>query len=90
MVCIQETKLECCETHDWNRVGRGFLEDYLAVNANGRSRRVIVTWNKTVFTKVDARMRQFSVAVELKRQSDDLEIVMILIYGPTNPRKRVD
>ena len=89
-MCIQETKLECCETQDWNMVGRGFLEDFLAVNANGRSGRVIVAWNETLFTKVNAKMRQFSVAVELKRQSDDLEIVMIVIYGPTNPRKRVD
>ena len=59
MACIQETKLEPCETQDWNMVGRGLLEDFLAVNANKRSGGVIVTWKVAVFTKVDAKMGQF-------------------------------
>ena len=52
-------------------VGRGFLEGFLVVNANGRSRRVVVAWNETVFTKVDARIGQFSMTIKLKRQSND-------------------
>ena len=90
MACIQETKLERCETLDWNMIGRGFLESFLEINANRQSRGVTVTWNETVFTNVDARMGQFSVAVKLKRQSDDLEIVVVSIYGPTNAKRRGD
>ena len=74
---IQETKLKLSETQDWNMVGRGFLEGFLAVHANGQSRAVIVAWNKMVLTTVDARMGQFSVAIKLKRQSDDFEIVVV-------------
>ena len=67
MACIQETKLERCKTQDWNMVGRGFLEGFLEVNANGCLGGVIVTWNETVFTKVDTRMGQFSVAIKFKK-----------------------
>ena len=33
---MQETMLESCGTQDWNMVGRGFLDGFLAVNAIGR------------------------------------------------------
>ena len=42
VACIHETKLECCQTQDWNMVGRGLSEAFLVVNANRRSRGVIV------------------------------------------------
>ena len=52
MVCIQATMLERCETHDWNMVGHGFLEGFLAVNINGRSGGVVVAWKEMMFAKV--------------------------------------
>ena len=68
-------------------VGRGLLEDFLAVNANGRSRGVVIAWSETVFTKVSYRMGQFSVAIKVKRHSNDLEVVVVSIYGPTNVKR---
>ena len=53
-------------------------------------RGVIVAWNEMVSTQVDARIGQFSVAFKLKRQRDDLEIVMVSIFGPPNARRRGD
>ena len=88
MACIQETMLESCGTRDWNMVGQGFLEGFLAVNVIGRSHRVVTVWNKTVFTKVDFRMGPFLVAIKLKRHNDKLEVVVISVYGPTNVRRR--
>ena len=70
MGCIQETMLERYETRGWNMVGRGFLEGFLAVNANGRSGGVVIAWNKMVFAKVASRMGQFLVVVKLKRHRD--------------------
>ena len=35
-----------------------------------------------VFAKVASGMWQFSVVVKLKRDSDDLEMVVVSIYGP--------
>ena len=79
MACIQETKLEHYDTQDWNMVGRGFLEGFQVVNANGQSGGVVVAWNETMFTKVYARMGQSLVTVKLNRQSDDLEVVVVSI-----------
>ena len=71
-------------------VGQGFLEDFRAVNVIGRSGGVVVAWNKTVFTKVDSKTGKFLVAVKIKRQSDELEVVVISVYGPTNVRRRAE
>ena len=84
MAFIQETKVRMLR----NMVGRRFLEGFLAVNANKRSGGLVVAWNETLFTKVYTRMGQFSVAVKLKRQSNDLEVVVVLINVPTNARRR--
>ena len=40
-----------------------------------------------VFINMDVRMGQFLVVVKLNRQSDDVEIVFVSIYGPTNARR---
>ena len=50
----------------------------------------MVTWNESAFTKVDSRMGQFSKAVKLKRHSNELEEVVISVYGPTNVRRRTE
>ena len=42
---LQETMLEISEVRDWNRLGRGFLEGFLAVNAVGCSGGVVIAWN---------------------------------------------
>ena len=52
-------------------VGQGFLE------AVGRSGKIGVAWNETVFTKVDNRMGQFLVAVKFKGHSDKVKVVVI-------------
>ena len=88
MECIQEIMLESYETRDWNMVGRGFLEGFPAVNINGQSTGVVVAWNEMLFTKVDSRMGQFSMAVKLKRHSDELQVVVVSIYGPALVRRR--
>ena len=62
-------------------VGHGFLEDFLAVNINGRSGGVVVAWNEMMFAKVTSWMGQFSMTVKLKRHSDNLEMVVVSIYG---------
>ena len=85
MVCIEEAKLEHHRTQDWNMVGRGFLEGFLAVNANGQFEGIVVTWNETVLTEVDTRM-----GVKLTRQSDDFDVVMVSIYGPANAKRRAE
>ena len=71
-------------------VGQCFLEGFLAVNANGQSDRVVVLWNEMVFTKVNSRMGQFSVAVKLMRYSYELEVVVVLVYGLENVTKRAE
>ena len=71
-MCRQETMLDSYEAWEWNIVEQGFLVGFLAVIANGGSRGVVFAWNEIVFSKVDSKMRQFSAAVKLKRQSDDL------------------
>ena len=58
---------ERCEVRDWNGIGRCFLDGFLAVNAVGRSRGVVVAWNEAVFSRVDAWTGQFSAVVKLKR-----------------------
>ena len=65
-------------------VGQDFLEGFLVANANGHSGGVVTAWNDMVFSKVDSRMGQFSAAVKLKRHSNNLEVVMVSIYGPAN------
>ena len=47
----------------------------------------MVAWNETVFTEIDSKMGQFSVAVELKRHSVELEVVVVTVFGPTNVRR---
>ena len=90
MAGIQETKLENCEERDWSSVGRGFLEGFLVVNANGCSGGVVVAWNNMMFCKVDSRMGQFSTAVKLKRRSNNLKVVVVSIYGLTNVKQRTE
>ena len=71
-------------------VGHGVLEGFLAVNANGRSGGVVIAWNEMVSTKVASRMGQFSVAVKLQRNSDDLEMIVLSINDPTYVRRRTE
>ena len=66
----------------------GFLEGFLAVNANGPSEEVVVAWNETVLSKVDSKTWQFSMEVKLKRQSDDFDVIMILICDQANIMRR--
>ena len=40
--CIQEIMLTSCEAKDWSLVGRGFLDGFVAVNANGHSEVIVV------------------------------------------------
>ena len=35
-MCFQDILLERREARDWNKVGQGFLEGFLAINATGR------------------------------------------------------
>ena len=51
---------------------------------------VVVAWNKILFTKVASRMGQFLVAVKLTRHSNDLEMIVVSIYGPTNVRRKTE
>ena len=46
VVFLQETMMEECGIREWNMVGRGFLEGYAAVDANGRSGGLIVAWSE--------------------------------------------
>ena len=73
-----------------NGVGRGFLDGFLVVNAVGHSMVVVVAWNETMFSRVDAWMGHLSVMAKLKWLTDDFEIVVASTYSPMNATKRKD
>ena len=81
VVGLQETWLEKCEPHDWRMVGRDILEGYHAVNATGRSGRVLIAWNEGLYDKEDLWDGQFVAAVKLSRRSDGLKVVVASVYG---------
>ena len=88
MACSQETMLEKSEARDWNLVGRGFLEGFLAVNAIGRSGGVVITWNEAIFSKKDTGIGQFSSVVKLRLLEDSLEMAVVSVYGSTNAMRK--
>ena len=60
----------------------------MAVNANGHSGGILVTWNETLYTKKDEWTGQFVVVVKLQRKKDDFQWVVTLVYRPTNVTRR--
>ena len=55
--------MEKCEPQDWRVVRGDFLEGYHAVNAKGRSGRVLIAWNEGLYDKEAVWDGQFVVAV---------------------------
>ena len=70
--------LETCETWDWQLVGEGFVEGYLAVNAVAD---LEDDWQPG--TRRCSLMRTREQVVKLKR-IDDCEAVIISIYSQVN------
>jgi exonuclease III len=88
VIALQETKLSNVTSTTTREVVGGSYDMFLAIEAQGASGGMLLTWKSSMFTKLAHNQGIYTLSVDLANNSDDTIFRITTVYGPTQHSDR--